>query len=104
MTALFFITQGALSRGLPPPGTAGRGAGAGRQIDFASLAQLFAEVDEPPTPRAAPRPIARLAMLALILLGLVGDLVFVAKPNAPSIAAGVAHSARAVDRSGSGLA
>ncbi len=95
MTALFFISQGALSRGLPPQGTGHRGTGAGRRIDLASIAQLFAEPDAPPPPRVTRRPVVRLAMLALILLGVVGDVVFVAKPGALSTAAGIARSVEA---------
>ena len=99
MTALFFISQGALSPGIPLQGAAHRGTVAGRRVDFASLAQLFAEPDEPLPPRVARRSVVRLAMLALILLGVVGDVVFVAKPGALSTAAGVARSVEAVGSS-----
>ena len=100
MTALFFISQGALSPGVPFQGTAHRGTVAGRRVDFASIAQLFAEPDAPPPPRAARRPVARLAMLALILLGVVGDVVFVAKPGALTSAAGAARTVEASVPSG----
>ncbi len=92
MTALFFISQTSTPRGGASIHT---GLGAGRRIDFASLAQFFAEPEEPLPPRASRRPVVRLALLALILLGALGDMVFVAKPGALSAAAGIARSVQA---------
>ncbi len=85
MTALFFIS---------------RDTGPGQRVDLASLAQLFAEPDEPTPPRADRRPIVRLALLALILLGTVGDMVFVARPGALCPAAGIERSSQAAGPSG----
>ena len=97
MTALFFISQTRMPRGGASPSGVVKGTGrdAGRRVDFASLAQLFAEPEEPPPPRADRRPAVRLALLALILLGAVGDVVFVVKPGALSAAAGIARSVQA---------
>ena len=74
MTALFLIPHRVVFRNTA--------YGASRRVDLAALAQLFAESDESPPPRAARRSLTRLVLLALIMLGAVGDMVFVAKPGA----------------------
>ena len=53
-----------------------------RRVDFANIANLFAEAEEPPVRKALFRGQAiRLAAMALILIGIVGDTVLVARPR-----------------------
>ena len=53
----------------------------GRRVDFGNIASLFAEADEPP-PRHEKSQAARIGLMILILLGTLGDLMLVARPDA----------------------
>ncbi len=80
MTAFLFI----------PPTTAG--APIGRRVDFGNIGSLFAETEEP-----APRPknqTAKIGMIILVLLGVVGDALLVTHPDALASDLGV-HAAPA---------
>ncbi len=54
----------------------------GRRIDFAGMASLFAEPDEPVTVRPSPRAKHRLLAGLLILICALGDTVLIARPDA----------------------
>ena len=62
------------------------GAGAQRRVDFANIASLFAEIEEPSAVHATNSLFARLLALVLILLIAVGDMVLVARPDAAAYA------------------
>lgn len=57
-------------------------AGTHRRVDFANIAALFAEIEEPVAVRAQTTLAARLLAFLLILLIAVGDMVLVARPDA----------------------
>jgi hypothetical protein len=69
---------------------AAAGAGAQRRVDFANIASLFAEIEEPAASRGGGRVVARVMAFLLILLIAVGDMVLVARPDAAAYAPPVA--------------
>ncbi|MCX8256324.1 protein of unknown function [Beijerinckiaceae bacterium RH AL1] len=69
---------------------AAAGAGTQRRVDFANIASLFAEIEEPAASRGDGRIVARVMALLLILLIAVGDIVLVARPDAAAYAPPVA--------------
>ena len=65
-----------------------------RRVDFANIAALFTEAEEP----QARKPILkgqamRLAAMALILVGIVGDTILVARPKLLASAIAATHQA-----------
>lgn len=70
MTALLFIS----------PTT----SGSARSLDFAGIAGLFAEVEEPARRRGPSRRLWRAAAAALLVLIAIGDTLLVARPGALS--------------------
>lgn len=80
MTAFLFISPSSDAR-------------MGRRVDFANIGSLFADVEQPPR-RHEKNQAARIGLMILILLGVIGDTLLVTRPEA--LAAGfVAHPARA---------
>ena len=69
MTAFLFI----------PATVDGRGA---RRVDFANIAGLFAECEEPMRRSAAAGTLIRVAAAALLLLLVIGDALLVTRPVA----------------------
>ena len=69
MTAFLFI-----------PATVG--SSDARRVDFAAIASLFAESEEPLRSSDIPRNILRAAAAALLLLLVIGDTLLVTRPGA----------------------
>ena len=55
---------------------------AARRVDFAHIAGLFAERDEPAPRPCAPRKLIRAAAIVLLLLMVIGDALIVTRPGA----------------------
>lgn len=53
-----------------------------RRVDFANIASLFTETDEPAPTRRSHDTAARVAAMLLILFGAIGDTILVARPDA----------------------
>ena len=81
MTAFLFI---------PTP----RDARLARRVDFANIASLFTETEETPVRKTVLQGQAiRLAAMALILIGIVGDTILVARPRLIADAFAVSNQA-----------
>ena len=72
------------------------GQGAQRRVDFANIAALFAEIEEPAARRPDRGVFARVLAILLILLFAVGDMVLVARPDAAAYAPPLAAQGRSV--------
>ena len=68
------------------------GVGTQRRVDFANIASLFAEIEEPAIAQATNGLFARFLALVLILLIAIGDMVLVAHPDAAAYAPPVSAS------------
>ena len=55
-----------------------------RRVDFANIASLFTEADEPASAHAPRGLVTRAMAMVLILLFAVGDSILVARPDALS--------------------
>ena len=65
-----------------------------RRVDFTNIAALFAEAEEPPTRKPVFKGQAmRLAAMALILVGIVGDTILVARPKLLASTIAATHQA-----------
>ncbi len=68
MTAFLFISSA-------------RHAGLGRRVDLANFASLFGDRDEPSVALPPRPPVMRVALLALLLVGAMGDVLMVSRPD-----------------------
>ena len=58
-----------------------------RRVDFANIASLFAEAEEPPRPARGRRTLQIVAAFLLLVVA-IGDTIFVAHPGAFYVGAG----------------
>ncbi len=58
------------------------GASGARRVDFARVASLFAEQDEPVRCTGTSRKLMRAAAIVLLLLMVIGDALIVTRPGA----------------------
>ena len=56
-----------------------RHAGLDRRVDLANFASLFGDHDEPPLAPPLRAPVMRVALLALLLVGAMGDVMMVSR-------------------------